>query len=475
MIFVTPLPRHAYNQAVLRTLLVVLCGVLMLQPPAYGDTDRIFPQNYVANKTLRFRPNHNQRPERILPVNMNGRWGYIGIDGVVLVLPQYEWADYFYEDARTRGLPDVPLELDRFPRPGQPVAIRTMVDINGLYPVNAAVETRYASSRARVVVDGLTGFVDKRGWWFIPPVFPYADRYSEGYAVIGNGEKYGVLDLFGFQIVPFTYDGLLRYREGMAGVLRDGRCGFIDKRGRLVIEPRYVRVRSFSEGRAMVEAPNGTLGYILRNGRLDWADKQRRFSDLGDFRGGFARARVGDRWGYIDKRYRLRVEPRFEEALDFEGGVAAVMIDGKWGYLDASFRFTVDPRYELAFDFARQDDPDDAPERSDAVLLLVQSRGLLGYINRIGRVSISPQFDSALPYFRRYARVSQPPSFGYIDVSGRVLWDPREAAGGIAGEPVPPLDPLGRQWLGLPTPTFPIGEPYPFDSFYPHELIGHRD
>lgn len=61
--------------------------------------------------------------------------------------------------------------------------------------------------------------------------------------------------------------------------------------------PRYRNVRSYSEGLAPVQSPNG-------------------------------------RWGYVDEQQRWIIQPRFEDAQVFKGGRAAVRQNGKWGFIN---------------------------------------------------------------------------------------------------------------------------------------------
>lgn len=61
--------------------------------------------------------------------------------------------------------------------------------------------------------------------------------------------------------------------------------------------PKYRNVRSFSEGLAPVQAPNG-------------------------------------KWGFINERQEWMIQPRFEDAREFQGSKAAVRQNGKWGFIN---------------------------------------------------------------------------------------------------------------------------------------------
>jgi hypothetical protein len=312
--------------------------------------------------------------DRLYPINVNNYWGYMTQTGDVVIYPQLQWADYFY---------------DGF---------------------------------ARVMLWGKTGYI-KGSSWSILPRYEYADRFAEGYAVVGDGKVFGFIDRAGREWIPPRFAGALRFKDGFAAVQVDGRVGFIDRRGAMVIEPRFVRARSFHDGVAVVQLPGegdagGEVGYIDKAGRWTQRDRTRVFDDLGDFNEGFAKAKVGEKWGYINRTMRLVIDPRFDDARDFTGGVAAVKLGELWGYIDKRGTLVVEARYDLADDF-------------DDVWALVKKDGLFGYVDRAGRSGITPRYGQAEPYFLNYARVSWAPNFGYIAVGGKVIWNPAEAEQGF--------------------------------------------
>ncbi len=316
-----------------------------------------------------------RRGDILLPVNVNNWWGYMNQQGQLVVFPDFDWADDFYD-----GL-------------------------------------------ARAVVGGKTGYISGNGSWVHNPVYPYADRFQEGRAVVGDGEHFGYIEKSGNVLVPLQLDAALRFREGFAAVMKDGLCGYINVTGELTIPVRYTSARSFHEGYAAVTwpGPEGApayTGYIDRRGKVVFSDSSGDVLALGDFNDGLARIQSKSGWGYLGKTWKIRIKPGFEDARDFTNGIAAVKVDGKWGFIDKTGHFVIQPVYDNA------DDLDDK-------LVMVTRNGKVGYINRVGDNSIEPQFDSGLPFFAGYARVGVQPSFGYITVSGSPVWDPRQAVHGF--------------------------------------------
>jgi hypothetical protein len=322
-----------------------------------------------------------RRGDRAFPVKINNWWGLMNRQGLLIVYPGFDWTDASYQ-----GL-------------------------------------------SRVVVDGRTGYLRLNGQWQVPPRFPYGDRFKNNYAIIGDGDHFGFIDQRGQVVVPVQLDGALRFRQGFAAVRKNDRIGFIDTSGTMAIAPRFAKARSFHEGLAAVRAwqANGQLGrwgFIDQRGKWQFRDPRGRIQTLGDFSDNLARVEIDGRWGYLNRQFDLEIAPRFQAARDFENNLAAVKVDGRWGYIDRRGRFQISPRFRLADDFAS----DRAPDR---IFAMIGDDLKRGYININASRGIKPQYDQARPFFRGLARVSRAPSFGYIDTTGKLVWDPRDAMRGI--------------------------------------------
>lgn len=372
------------------------------------------------------------------PIVINNWWGHMNQQGHIIVWPQFDWSDDEHD------------------------------------------------GMLRVVYRGRTGYLNRAGNWSIVPRFEWADRFSENVAIVREGDKYGMIDKAERELVPIKLDGALRFREGFAAVQVGDLCGFVDRRGVAVVPPRFVRVRSFHDGLAMVQMPaaagqprtSGLLGYINKRGRFAFLDESRQFGDLGDFKDNLARAKVGDKWGFIDKTFRVRIEAAWDDAADFSDGLAAVRRDGQIGYIDKSGRLVVPLRYKLGEEFSEG-------------LGMIERDRKRGYVDRVGTERIEATYDWAEPFFRRYARVSMEPNFGYVGVNNNVIWDPQRpfqaiwdrTTGGLARIAIDLLEPttvngfVQRQTslrLSPPPPREPWPSPYPPEYLYVDELPKKR-
>src|SRR5437868_9194689 len=80
----------------------------------------------------------------LFPIEQNYKWGYMNASGKIVIPPQFDAADYFYE-----GLARV--TVDKKKREGI----------------------------------GKGGYIDKTGKWVIKPQFDLASEFSEGLAAVG--------------------------------------------------------------------------------------------------------------------------------------------------------------------------------------------------------------------------------------------------------------------------------------------------
>lgn len=77
-------------------------------------------------------------------------------------------------------------------------------------------------------------------------------NYSDGVAVVLDGESWGVINLEGEYVIEPKYDELKSFVDDRAGFRDNEKYGYINKKGEVVIEPVYDYVSEFYEGLATV-------------------------------------------------------------------------------------------------------------------------------------------------------------------------------------------------------------------------------
>ena len=176
------------------------------------------------------------------------------------------------------------------------------------------------------------------GSYPLPSSAPAAD-FSEGYAAIKVGNKWGFMNQKGEYPIQPQFDEVGLFSEGLVAVKVGIKWGFVDGKGKWVIPPSFDGVGYFSEG--------------------------------------LAAAKIGERWGFINKKGETAIKPQFQdEPAPFFFGEAMVTIGGRKEYIDGDGRRIKNPVKEK-----EKEASDDSSERSSlyglpGVYVLVESLNL---------------------------------------------------------------------------------------------------
>jgi hypothetical protein len=311
----------------------------------------------------------------------DGRWGFINNRGELVIAAQYDHAESFSEN------------------------------------------------RAVVELAGRRGYIDLQGQLIVPAQLLEAGPFAEGLALVtfADGQR-AFLDSDGQRAfgLPAEASWATRFSHGFAAVQFDGDpslWGFIDIRGQLAIAPRF----SWAEPHAMELASvmlggraglmgGGKWGYIGRDGELAI---EATYDGAGAFSEGLAPVAIQGEWGYIDRQGRQVIPCQYLAAWPFSGGFGLVKEStaegSRWGYIDRFGTAVIPTQYIAAQSFAEG--------------LAAVKRGSLsepwGFIDHRGETVIPPRFDHVAPFRGGLARVEIAGKIGYIDRSGRWIWEPR--------------------------------------------------
>ena len=328
-------------------------------------------------------------------VQQEGKFGYVNTRGVVVVTPRYDWAE------------------------------------------------RFSHGLAAVKVGAKWGYIDRQGNWVVRPRFDWTERFEGRCAVVKIGARYGLIDRSGRWVITPRFEWLGAFSDERAAAKRSGKYGFIDVQGQMVIEPRYDQVWDFSEGLARVTAGARLQSSGWRGGQWWHMDKAGKtitgpFAHAYSFSAGLAAVAVDGKYGYVDRRGQLKIQPQFDEADEFSGGLAVVGfadrrrpkrvsppdVDallghlwaikgtvGRRGYIDRQGRWRIRARFDRAGVFCEG-------------LAAVRLNDQWGYIDRSGKLKIRARFDEAGNFTDGLARVRTGKKNGYINRTGTFIWKP---------------------------------------------------
>jgi WG containing repeat len=309
-----------------------------------------------------------------------GKYGFIDKTGKVVISPQFDSVGYFHE-----GL-------------------------------------------AQMRMNNTIGYIDKEGKIAINPQFDQVNNFSEGVAFVKIGSKWGVIDKEGKVAINPQFDFGFQFSEGLAAVQIGKKWGYIDKKGQLIIQPTFDRAGLFEDGLAEFKSEKDSkLGYIDKKGKV--VIQAKLFDQGFNFSEGLATVKLGDKWGYINKKGvaemsgdKFRFDTPSSRNSDylsmstysqgegaFSEGLAAVTEKGKKVYINKNGQIVIGFQIDNHSKFSEG-------------LAHITIGDKCGYIDKVGKIVINPQFKTCGPFSQDLAPVSTSDLTGYIDKSGKYVW-----------------------------------------------------
>jgi hypothetical protein len=149
--------------------------------------------------------------------------------------------------------------------------------------------------------------------------------------------------------------------------------------------------------------------------------KPTKFDFTAHFVNGFSRIKQDFKWGFIDIRGRVVVEPIFDIVYDFEdNGLAVVGQDGKYGLINANGEIVLKPQFDEPWIFCANG------------LAGVEKNGKFGVVNSDGKILLEPWCnskplcDSWLDIFSQngLAQITQDSKIGFINLKEEMVIKP---------------------------------------------------
>lgn len=249
------------------------------------------------------------------------------------------------------------------------------------------------------------GYIDQTGKVVIPAQFAghesgsfslydvKAYGFHDGLAPARVGKQWGYINVSGQFVIPPQFDEARAFREGRAGVKIGDQWGFIDTTGQLVILRQFDSVQDFSDGLAQVYTrEDDQYRYIDRTGKIALKPPFRELNGSSFFNG-FAIVLISgnpQKWDFMDKTGKLLELSGMIPTGNFSEGLAPVSIpQQKIGFIDRTGKVVITPQFDQRFD-------QEQGVFSDG-LATVAMGNKWGYIDKTGKWVIAPQFDHSKP------------------------------------------------------------------------------
>jgi len=307
---------------------------------------------------------------KLIPVEAEGKWGYINKEGKYIINPQFKDA-YLFAD--------------------------------GIAIVRAQ--------------DDQIGYIDDAGKYIINPSYRFGTVFTEGLAFVTplNGVPVCINKKGETQFILKEADRVNCFSEGLSLVKIKNKYGFIDKKGTLIINNQFDYADDFKEGLALVSNKKDPLSDEMLYGFIDKEGKiiiNLQFKFASSFNNGIALVSDGKKYGFIDSKGVYVVNPQYDYALNFSEGLAAVKQGNLWGYIDTDGKIIINPQFE------------DVKSFRNSLAAVKSDKDNWGYINKQGKYEINPQFSSAGYFNKVFAPVVSGGKIGFVDTEGKYLINP---------------------------------------------------
>lgn len=230
--------------------------------------------------------------------------------------------------------------------------------------------------------------------------FKKAHYFSEGFAGVKIGEKWGFIDNLGKQRISTKYDSIRNFSGGFAPVKMKKKWGYINKKGQWLVKPIYDAAYSFTDDKIAVVVTKNKRGFINTKGRFVIAPIYRRVQRFSE---GIAPvSKKKNNWSFINKNNKVLFSKSFSEARTFSEKMTAVMnSDKQWGYIDRTGKLLIPYQFDRAYDFKEG-------------LALVKKNNKRGFINLKGQAVIPLTYEDAFRFSEGLAPVKKEGLWGYI-------------------------------------------------------------
>lgn len=286
----------------------------------YEDNRYFFSQNYTYYSELgNITPDSNYIPYKDYPLvseddtdnttNNTELWGYVDVNGKILISPQFEKATNFYNDY-------------------------AIVQLNGdIFVINQDGK-KYSISK-----DSISDFKD----------------ITLNTLRVNTDNQWHLANLDFKFYDNVAYDDILSFSNNLCAVNSNGSWGFIDTSLNLVIDTKYEAVafdsneQCFNQNRAFVKT-NGSYILIDNKGNQIGSDS---YEDAKPFSadGSLACVKNNGLWGFVDINGNLIIDYQYNDSYSFSNFVAPVFNGLYWQYISYSNQPINDYEYLEATQF----------------------------------------------------------------------------------------------------------------------------
>ena len=200
----------------------------------------------------------------------------------------------------------------------------------------------FVNGLSSVSLDYSWGLIDIEGRMIIPNQYEYVSGLSDGLiraSVFDGNSRYGYLNLQNEIVIPFEYSYAEDFYNGYAIVSNNGKTGVIDKDNNIVVpmmpykyimhiysdEPEtkdwQFRVATYDPPRVAILNNKGERVFPI-------------YQIIGFFKEGVVDVKKDGKWGFVNSDNHTKIDFIYDEVFQFYDGKAWVLKEGKQGFIN---------------------------------------------------------------------------------------------------------------------------------------------
>lgn len=199
--------------------------------------------------------------------------------------------------------------------------------------------------------------------------YDYLSAFSNGLAAYNKGGSWGYINTSGAAVVS-DYEGVTPFANNVAAMKSGGKWAFV----KYTQKDGITNITGFDYDDILLDEygypfSNG-YAYVKKSGSGQWSlvcvqlDDEHKsvtgvkdvgsltFDDAKPF-GLYGAVSQNGKWGFVNLKGEITIEPQFDDARSFEVGLAPVLVEDKWGYIDTAGNMIIEPQFEDAKAFNR--------------------------------------------------------------------------------------------------------------------------
>lgn len=294
--------------------------------------------------------------------------------------------------------------------------------------------------------DAYWGFMNIKGEEIIKPKYTYCRPFYSGMAKVG---KIYFINIKGEKLKPkVRISDAYQFSDGLVGVKVGGKWGYMNTTGDLIIAAKYKDIVAFNNGYTLVANKNGTFVIDHQGKETKVITGKGKISKFKKFSEGLAPVVIKDRYGFVNEKGSLIIEPKYLGVGYYCNGLAwARTLKGTIGYINKTGDWVIEPKFLGAGNFdpvsgmARIKDKEgwgytnmkgevfsikniQVFKHFEDGLCLVRKENIWGYLDSNGKWAIEPTYVASTPFKNGYARARVKGKWGIINKKGEWVLKP---------------------------------------------------